>query len=131
VVDVTCALIINNQFQVFATQRSSTMNLALKWELPGGKIEQNETPEECLIREIKEEINIEIKIIGSLPYNVHIYPSITIKLIPFICTHLKGDIILKEHVNFKWLNPKELLDLDWADADILILKHYLNYIDGI
>ncbi len=130
-VDVTCALIINSQFQVFATQRSSTMNLPLKWELPGGKIEQNETPEECLIREIKEEINIEIEIIDSLPYNVHTYPSITIKLIPFISTHLKGEITLKEHVNFKWLNTNELLDLDWADADIPILKHYLNYINGI
>jgi len=131
VVDVTCALIINSQFQVFAAQRSSTMNLPLKWELPGGKIEQNETPEECLIREIKEELNIEIEIINRLPLNIHVYPSITIKLIPFISTHLKGEIILKEHVNFKWLNTNELLDLDWADADIPILKHYLNYINGI
>jgi 8-oxo-dGTP diphosphatase len=127
-IEVTCALIIDNQNLLFAAQRSITMNLPLKWELPGGKIEPNETAEECLIREIKEELNIEVEIIDNLIPNTHNYPSITIRLIPFICKQTGGEIILKEHVNFKWLNTNELLDLDWADADIPILKNYLNYL---
>lgn len=131
VIDVTCALIIDNENRIFAAQRSSQMNLPLKWELPGGKVEPNETEEECLIREIKEELGIEIEIEKSLSSNTHTYPSITIKLIPFVCKHVNGNIALKEHANFKWLNTNELLDLDWADADIPILNHYLNDLNAI
>ena len=54
IIDVTCALIIDNQNRLFAGQRSSIMSLPLKWELPGGKVELNETPQQCLIREIEE-----------------------------------------------------------------------------
>jgi 8-oxo-dGTP diphosphatase len=131
IIDVTCALIIDDQNRVFAAQRSSIMSLPLKWELPGGKIEFNETAEQCLIREIYEELNIGIDIIESLASNIHDYQSITIKLIPFICKHIKGEIALKEHANFKWLDKDELLDLDWADADIPILHDYLNYKNAI
>jgi 8-oxo-dGTP diphosphatase len=126
VIDVTCALIVDNQNQVFAAQRSSTMNLPLKWELPGGKIEPDETPEQCLVREIKEELNIQIRIIKEIPSNTHSYPSITVRLIPFICQPVTTELFLKEHVDFKWLNKDELLDLDWAEADIPIVKRYLT-----
>jgi len=131
VIDVTCALIINSDSRILAAQRSAQMNLSLKWELPGGKIEPNETPEECLIREIKEELNIDIEIINSLTPNTHSYPTISIKLIPFICKHINGEIELKEHAQYRWLNTNELLDLDWADADIPILNDYLNYLNAI
>ncbi len=123
---VTCALIINNQNQVLAAQRSETMSLPLKWEFPGGKIEPGETAEDCLIREIKEELNIHIEIIKALPANIHTYPKITIELIPFICRRMNGEIILKEHAQIKWLDKDELLALDWADADVPILHHYLS-----
>jgi 8-oxo-dGTP diphosphatase len=102
------------------------MSLPLKWEFPGGKIELNEKPENCLIREIKEELNIEVKIIKILPSNTHTYPSISIELIPFICEKINGEIILKEHTDFKWLHKNELLALDWADADVPIVNHYLT-----
>lgn len=126
VIDVTCALIVNQKNQILVAQRSPHMNLPLKWEFPGGKIEDGETPEKCVSREIKEELNIEIEIIKSLPINVHSYSTITIKLIPFICKFIGGEITLKEHSDFRWFNPNELLDLNWADADIPILYHYLN-----
>jgi 8-oxo-dGTP diphosphatase len=129
-IDVTCALIINEAGLVLVAQRSLSMNLPLKWEFPGGKIEPNETPENCLIREILEELNINIQIIESLPYNVHHYPLITIKLIPFICKFVNGEIDLKEHANFKWVYKNELLDLDWADADIPIVNYYLSQINA-
>lgn len=106
------------------------MSLPLKWEFPGGKIESDETPEHCLVREIKEELNIEIEILRDLPANTHAYPSITIKLIPFICKHMKGEIVLHEHADFKWLHSNELLDLDWADADVPIVKSFLNLINA-
>jgi len=107
------------------------MNLPLKWEFPGGKIEPNESPEDCLIREIKEELNIAIEIIQRLEPNKHAYPAINIQLIPFICKTIGGEIQLKEHANFKWLNTNELLDLDWAEADIPIINNYLKYLNVI
>ena len=125
-IKVTCALIINKEERILVAQRSNNMNLPLKWEFPGGKIEANETPEACLIREIKEELNISVKIIKGLPTNIHVYPNITIELMPFICNHVKGDIILKEHADFKWLHKNELLALDWADADVPIVKYYIS-----
>ncbi|SHN25767.1 (deoxy)nucleoside triphosphate pyrophosphohydrolase [Mucilaginibacter sp. OK098] len=131
IIDVTCALIIDDKRQLLATQRSSIMSLPLKWELPGGKMEPYEKPEQCLIREIKEELNIEIEITKSLAPNIHDYPFISIKLIPFICKCVSGEIELREHADFKWLNTSELLDLDWADADIPILNNYLKYLNAI
>lgn len=123
---VACALIINNEGRLLAVQRSQTMSLPLKWEFPGGKIEQNESPEDCLIREIKEELDIYISIASSLPSTIHQYPTFTINLIPFICQHVSGELILFEHNDFKWFTTSELLDLDWAEADLPVLRHYLN-----
>jgi len=111
---------------VLVTQRSALMPLPLKWEFPGGKIEENETAEECLIREIKEELNIKIEITGSLSPNDYQYPDKLIRLIPFICRQKDGEIVLKEHTDYKWLGVKDLLGLDWAEADVPIVKRYLN-----
>lgn len=104
------------------------MPLPLKWEFPGGKIEENETAEECLIREIKEELNIEIEITGSLSPNDHQYPDKLIRLIPFICRQVGGEIILKEHDDYKWMDVKDLLDLDWAEADVGVVEEYLRMV---
>ncbi len=123
---VSCAIIINPFDQVLVTQRSSLMPLPLKWEFPGGKIEENETAEECLIREIKEELNIEIEITASLSPNDYQYPDKLIRLIPFICRQTGGEIVLKEHADYKWLEVKDLLDLDWAEADVGVVKSYIQ-----
>ena len=125
-IEVSCAIIINPFDQVLVTQRSAHMPLPLKWEFPGGKIEENETAEACLIREIREELNIEIQITGSLPPNDYQYPDKLIRLIPFICRQKDGELVLKEHADYKWLYAKDLLDLDWAEADVPIVKQYLN-----
>jgi 8-oxo-dGTP diphosphatase len=123
---VACAIILNNQNKVLACQRSANMHLALKWEFPGGKIEENETAEDCLIREIKEELNIDIQILEQKIENEHHYSDKSIRLIPFICKHLSGEISLKEHKDFRWLDKSNLLDLDWAEADLPILNEYLQ-----
>jgi 8-oxo-dGTP diphosphatase len=123
---VSCAIIINPFDQVLVTQRSINMPLPLKWEFPGGKIEAYETAEACLIREIKEELNIEIQITGSLLPNDHQYTDKLIRLIPFICRQKDGEIVLKEHADYKWLDAKDLLDLDWAEADVGVVEEYLR-----
>ena len=82
-IEVTCAIIEHNN-KVLITQRSAKMALPLKWEFPGGKIEKNETAEACLIREILEELDVNIKITKQLKSNTHEYSETKIiKLIPF------------------------------------------------
>lgn len=124
-INVTCAIIVNTEGEVLATQRSADMSLPLKIEFPGGKIEAGENPEDCLKREIREELDVEIRILFEMPANIHSYPSLDINLIPFVCEITKGSIHLKEHVAYQWLHPRYLLDLDWAAADIPVVKNYL------
>lgn len=128
-IDVSCAIIVNEEGKVLATQRSSTMPLPLKWEFPGGKVEPEETAEESLVREIKEELDVEIRILNRLPDNIHSYDTKTIRLIPFICRITAGQIHLREHQEFRWLTPDELFALDWAEADVPVVKAFLNQYD--
>ena len=127
-IEVTCSIIEHNN-KILVTQRSEKMALPLKGEFPGGKVEKDETAEACLIREILEELHINIKIKSQLNSNTHQYSETKIiKLIPFICELVSGDIKLTEHANFLWLSKNELVNLDWAEADVPILNEYLNYI---
>jgi len=102
------------------------MNLPLKWEFPGGKIEFGESEEECIIREIKEELNLDIEVSKKLNSTAFDYPNISIELIPFVAEQVGGQISLIEHANFKYLAKDELMNLDWAEADIPIVKEYLS-----
>ncbi|TKB98024.1 (deoxy)nucleoside triphosphate pyrophosphohydrolase [Pedobacter cryotolerans] len=122
---VTCAIIIRNN-KTLAVQRSQKMKLPLKWEFPGGKIELGETEEKCILREIKEELDLEIDLVSRLTPSQFQYPNLSIELIPFIAQFKSGDINLAEHKRHLWLKKEELIDLDWAEADLPILKEYLT-----
>ena len=124
-INVTCAIIYFGS-KILATQRSENMKLPLKWEFPGGKLELGENEESCIQREIKEELNIEIEIIQKLTNNIHDYGEYQVNLIPFITRHISGEILLKEHKDYKLLDPAELINLDWAEADIPILEEFIN-----
>lgn len=124
-IEVACAVIIKNN-RVLVTQRSETMALPLKWEFPGGKVEVDETPKTCLKREIKEELNIEINIGEKLKNNTYHYESISIKLIPYIATIQSGEIKLSEHKTYRFVKTGDLLNLDWAEADLPIVHQLLN-----
>ncbi len=109
---------------MLSTQRSETMSLPLKWEFPGGKINDGERPEECLSRELREELGIAVVISRSLDPVTHQYPTFIITLYPFVCRITAGEIILHEHKAFTWLPPEKLHELDWAEADIPLIEDY-------
>ncbi len=125
-IPVSCA-IIERDGLVLAAQRSPVMSLPLKWEFPGGKIDHGETPEECLRREVMEEMGIRVNVGKELPRHTHRYPGFAVTLYPFICTIESGDIIiLHEHADMVWLPPKRLCELDWAEADFPVIESYLG-----
>ena len=127
IIPVVCA-IIEQDGLVLCALRSERMSLPGKWEFPGGKLEVNELPEEALIREIKEELNIEIKIIEALPIAEHAYvPEKIIQLIPYRCVIVSDEIPTPtEHSELRWMKKDELPQLDWAAADIPIVLNYIQ-----
>jgi len=123
-IHVTCA-IIERDGLVMAAQRSATMSLPLKWEFPGGKIDPGESPEECLRRELVEELGIQVAVGKSLPPSTHHYPTFTVTLYPYVCTITAGEIVIHEHASIVWLPLDELHSLDWAEADLPVIAEYL------
>jgi len=124
-INVTCAIIYIED-KILVTQRSEKMKLPLKWEFPGGKLEENESEIDCIKREIKEEINIKIEILKKLSNSVYDYGAFKINLIPFISKYVSGEIVLSEHRDYKLLDKSELLNLDWAEADLPIVEEFLK-----
>ncbi|WP_026712881.1 (deoxy)nucleoside triphosphate pyrophosphohydrolase [Flavobacterium daejeonense] len=124
-INVTCAIIFIEE-KILVTQRSEDMKLPLKWEFPGGKVEGNENEIKCIKREIKEEINIEIDVFKRLSNSIYDYGTLKINLIPFLANYISGDIVLSEHKDFKLLDKSELLNLDWAEADLPIVEEFLK-----
>jgi 8-oxo-dGTP diphosphatase len=122
-IHVTCA-IIEKDGKVLSTQRSETMSLPLKWEFPGGKIHDGERPEDCLKRELHEELALEVAVSRPLSPVTHQYPTFQITLYPFVCKITSGKLKIHEHKAFTWLPPEKLHELDWAEADIPVIKQY-------
>ena len=125
VIEVVCGVILEGN-KVLCVQRAETMSLPLMWEFPGGKIEKNETPEQCLHREIKEELGVTIEILEKLTNSFYDYGYIEIILIPYLCKYLGDEIILSEHKEFQWLLFSELTMLEWAPADVSIVKEIIK-----
>jgi 8-oxo-dGTP diphosphatase len=123
-IPVTCAIILHGG-RVLATQRSERMHLPLKWEFPGGKVHEGESEEDCIVREIREELGIDIELVQRLTPAEWDYGTFAIRLIPFIARYTGGIIQLAEHRDAQWLTRNELGTLDWAPADLPILNELL------
>lgn len=120
-VEVVCAIIENDKNEVFICKRGAGRQLEGKWEFPGGKVEANESHEQTIIREIKEELNSIVdpyEYIGKVNYEYkNIEKPFSITLYGYRCVLLNGKLELSEHTASKWINKKDLSTVDFSDAD--------------
>ncbi|MDA8642009.1 8-oxo-dGTP diphosphatase MutT [Schleiferiaceae bacterium] len=124
-VEVVAGIILNDSDRIYCVQRgeSSKPYISKKWEFPGGKLEEGETREEALIRELKEELKIDVNPFEFVITIDHTYPDFRIIMHVFKCNILNdNEPVLTEHLQSKWLTVSELDNLDWAAADIPIVK---------
>ncbi len=123
---VACAIIENARGEILATRRPPDKALAGKWEFPGGKLHDGEAPRDALVREIREELGVTLTVGERLPHSEHDYGTFRIRLIPFRARIAAGDIDLREHTEARWLNPADLPHLDWAEADVPIVRQLVD-----
>lgn len=119
-VKVAAAIIIHNN-RIFATQRGYG-EFKDGWEFPGGKVEEGETPQQALVREIREELDTEIEVDSLFETVEYDYPSFHLSMDCFFCTVKSGNLVLKEHEDAKWLAGENLDSVNWLPADIELVE---------
>lgn len=122
------AAVITDGEQIFCVRKGETRYAytSYKWEFPGGKIEQGETPQQALQRELLEEMNFEISVGEELITINHTYPDFSITMQAFLCTATDKSFTLKEHKEYCWATLEELKLLDWCEADKPIVEVLLE-----
>ena len=121
-VHVVGAIIENNNNEIFCALRSPEMTLPNYWEFPGGKVEENETPQEALAREIKEEFNCEIFVGEKVEDTTYEYEKVIVRLETYLSVILKGLPTAVEHAETKWVPRDQLMSLNFAPADVPAVK---------
>lgn len=120
------AAIILKEDKYFCVKRGPGRPLANKWEFPGGKVVENETHHDALVREIKEELNSLVEVKDYLMTVSYDYETFHINLHAYYCGLIEGDLDLTEHIDKKWVNKSDLKYLDWADADWPLIEKLLG-----
>lgn len=120
-IEVCCAIIVNGT-KILAVQRGPKSSHPLLWEFPGGKIYQYETAEQCIVREIQEELTVEIEISDRFEAVDFNYGTKQIHLIPFICRIVSGEIRLTEHIAQRWIGINEWETIEWSGADRKLIQ---------
>lgn len=127
---VTCGIIVFGS-QILAVQRGPNSSHPIKWEFPGGKLIEGETPEACILRELREELQVEVSVLYRLHRIEFEYPGKKVDLIPFVCEIISGTLTLTEHLAKCWFNLENWQTFDWAEADYELIRENYNDISRI
>ena len=125
IVKVTAAILEKGR-KILIAKRNTGDKLAGKWEFPGGKIEDYESPEECLRREMHEEFKIKVSIGEFVGSNVHHYDHISIELLAYRSFWEHGDISLNDHAEYRFVPLSQLGEFDFAPADIPFVERLIR-----
>jgi 8-oxo-dGTP diphosphatase len=120
-IQVTAAILVNDGMLLIAKRRAMA-RLPNLWDLPGGKVEPDETPEECLKRELIEEFGIEIRVLEQVGTSTYTYDFDTVELLAFRADWEKGDFHSKDHQEIRWAFPHELDQFEFAPADAVFVE---------
>ena len=123
-VEVAAAIVLKAN-RVLIARRREGLRHAGKWEFPGGKIESGETPQQCLVRELREEFDIQVEIGPFFGENTHQYQRGPVRIVSYCVRWLSGDLILKDHDTWRWVSPEALTEFDLLPGDVP-LAHRLN-----
>ena len=119
--EVTAAILIKDK-KILIARRKASDNQGGKWEFPGGKIKADETPRQCLIREMKEEFGINVSVGGFFGESTYRYEHGTIRLLAFQTSWIDGQFVLNAHADYRWVSPSQLDGFDFAAADIPLVE---------
>ena len=122
---VTAAILIKDG-KILIAKRKADDRQANKWEFPGGTVEQNETPQACLKREIQEEFGINVSVGRILGESIYLYDHGSIKLLAYRVHWKSGKIALNDHADYRWVSAKALVEYDFAPADIPFVEKLQN-----
>ena len=122
---VTGGLIFKDH-KLLSARRAQGGPFSGMWEFPGGKIEDGETPEECMARELKEELEIEVEVGTLITSNKHRYPNGIFELLVYKVEHISGNFVLNDHDEVKWITIDEISKFDFPPANTPIINYLKN-----
>jgi 8-oxo-dGTP diphosphatase len=124
---IVTAAVIEREGRILIAKRKQGKQHAGNWEFPGGTLEEGETPEQCLKRELQEELDIITEIGDLFCSSEYIYtPRFTIRLLAYRTTVISGFFNLNDHEEIRWVKPEDLVDYDFPEADRLIVEQLIK-----
>lgn len=120
------AVIVNDEGLILIDKRRNKGTMANKWEFPGGKFEDGENAQECIVREIKEELGIDIEVGQHLMNVKHDYPHLSLTLMVYYARIIAGEPQTLECAEIRWVKPEQLSDFDFPDANYQIIEKIKN-----
>lgn len=118
---VAAVIVVDNRILCVQRGKNKYGYISYKYEFPGGKIEKKETPEQALLREIREELQMDITIQRPFLTVNHTYPDFKLTLQTYLCTSPNKELTLTEHIDAKWMPVDLIATLDWVEADIEVV----------
>ena len=128
---VVTAALIRDKEKILIAKRGRGKKFGSQWEFPGGKLDRDETPEACLRREIREELNLEIQVEEHFCTVPHQYPDFKIELMAFWCSIIGGSLKLEEHEQVRWVTVSEMEEYDFVEADVNVVAALASNQNGV